>query len=82
MIMFPAVVLLIGSDLFDLPWYSEPCFAIFMGCAAVWAGLSDEPMSGRNGEPWPNQEFLHGCLLFLGVAMIILSLWGLWLGKP
>ncbi len=49
----------------------------------MWAGFSDEPVHLRNDpEPLPNQPFYHACVLVLGVAMIVLSLWGLWLDKP
>ena len=49
----------------------------------MWAGFSDEPVRLRNDpEPLPNQPFYHACVLVLGVAMIVLSLWGLWIDKP
>jgi hypothetical protein len=65
-----------------LPWYWQRGVAIFMGSAVLWIAFSREPLSGRNGNPYPDQQFLRSCLALLGVSMIGLSLWGLWLDKP
>jgi len=64
------------------PWYWRYCGAIFIGAVSIWAGLGSAPMIGRNGEPYSNQRFFHGCFLVLGIAMVGLSLWGLWLRTP
>jgi hypothetical protein len=63
----------------DLPWYSSHCVAIICGIGVLYAAFSKEPIRPRNGEPFPNQRFLKFCFGFLGIAMIGLSLWGLWL---
>jgi hypothetical protein len=78
----PAVVFVLDLPWFHLrfPWYWSHCVAVFMGGAAIWTALSRAPVSGRNGVPFHNQRFLHGCFLVLGIAMVALSLWGLWLG--
>jgi hypothetical protein len=82
MITFPAVALFIGSDLFDFHGIQGTASQYLWDLSPSGPASSDEPMSGRNGDPHPNQEFLHRYVLFLGVAMMVLSLWGLWLGKP
>jgi len=65
------------------PWYWKHCVAILIGSAAVWAGFSDEPFHKKyDTEPLPNQPFYHICVLILGIAMIVLSLWVLWLDRP
>ncbi len=78
----PAIVFFLDLPWFNrrFPWYWRYCVAIFMGGAAIWAALSRGPVSGRGGVPFPNQRFLHGCFLALGIAMVALSLWGLWQG--
>ncbi|HEY6337483.1 MAG TPA: hypothetical protein VIW68_03220 [Candidatus Sulfotelmatobacter sp.] len=71
----------LSSDPLGFPWYSKHCFAILMGSFVLWAAYSGEPWHGRNNEPYPNQPFFRACAAILGVAMIGLSLWGLWLDR-
>jgi hypothetical protein len=66
----------------DLPWWNRHCVAILVGVGALWAAFSRQPIQTRNGEPLPSQRFLKVCFAILGVAMISLSLWGLWLKTP
>src|ERR1700730_10765037 len=79
----PAVALFLDLPWFDLrfPWYWRYCVAIFIGSSLIWAALSHVPISGRDGVPFPNQRFYRTCFLILGPAMVVLSLWGLWLGN-
>jgi len=83
MSLFPTDFSFLGFDLFNPPWYEKHCVAILVGSVAIWAGLSDEPIHKKyDTEPLPNQRFHHACFLVLGIAMIALSLWGLWLDRP
>ena len=75
--------LFLGSSALGIPWYWKHCVAILCGIAAIWAGVSDEPFHKKyDMEPLPNQPFYHVSVFVLGIAMLALSLWGLWLGKP
>ncbi len=80
---FSTTALFFGSRLINPPWYMQQCVAIFMGAAALWVVFSGEEFHLRyQTDPLPHQFFYRVCFFVLGVSMIGLSLWGLWLGKP
>ncbi len=73
----------LGSRFTYPPWYMRHCVAIFMGTAALWIVFSGEEFHLKySTEPLPNQLFYRVCFAVLGVSMIGLSLWGLWLHTP
>jgi hypothetical protein len=79
---FFTTALLFGFRLFELPWYMRNCIAILMGGAAIRIVFSGEEFHLKyQTEPLPNQFFYRVCFVVLGVSMIGLSLWGLWLGQ-
>jgi hypothetical protein len=52
------------------------------GWWAIWAALSGEECHLKyDTEPLPNQPFYRIWFFILGVSMIGLSIWGLWLDK-
>lgn len=79
----PPAAVLLNLPWFEIrfPWYWRYFVAIFIGGGSIWAAVSRGPVNGRNGVPFPNQRFLRGCFLALGIAMVALSMWGLWLGN-
>lgn len=80
---FLTPALFLGFRLIDAPWYMRHCVAIFMGAAALWIVFSGEEFHLKySTEPLPNQLFYRVCFAVLGVSMIGLSLWGLWLRTP
>jgi hypothetical protein len=81
--LFSTVAVFFGFRLFNFPWYMQQCVAIFLGAAAICAVFSGEEFHLKyQTEPLPHQFFYRICFVVLGVSMIGLSLWGLWLGKP
>jgi hypothetical protein len=80
---FSTTAFFLGFRLFNLPWYMQQCVAIFFGVAAISVVFSGEEFHLKyQTEPLPHQFFYRICFVVLGVSMIGLSLWGLWLGKP
>jgi hypothetical protein len=72
---------LVQSQL-GFPWYWGHLVAILCGLGSLFAAFSRQPIHGRNGDPYPNQSFFKACYAILGIAMIGLSVWGLWLRTP
>lgn len=56
-------------------------FQFGLGVALLWLSLRSAPLRARGGALWPYQHFGKMCFLLLGLAMVVLSLWGLFLER-
>jgi hypothetical protein len=65
----------------DIPAVSLCFVQLGFGVAALWLSLQKTRLRGRGGEAWPNQRFGKASFLVLGTAMVLFSLWGLYLNR-
>jgi energy-converting hydrogenase Eha subunit A len=79
---FSDALFLVGLRLFDVPWYQRHLVAILFGVGAIVSAIFGEPINTRSNEPWTSKPFFRTSMLVLGIGMIAISLWGLWLKTP
>ena len=66
--------------MFDVTHIAFRLFPIGMGIGSLWVSIRRAPIRRKSGEVEPNQRFVRASFFVAGFAMVLLSLWGLYLG--